>query len=145
MAAPIGLAGCANATPSQLATDVQLIASGLAAAIAAVAAVPGVPAVTMNQLQGYLTTIQTDAKAVAAATATAATGTVQEIVSAVQALAPIALSFVPGGSTVWSIVNSALSLLPSLLAAIGVVGAPMAKAVYTPDSARLILRAAPVM
>ena len=147
-AAPIlmVLGRCAG-TPStsQLATDVGLIASGLAAAIAAVAAIPGVPAATVTQLQGYLATIQADAKAVAAATATAATGTVQEIVSAVQALAPIALSFVPGGSAVVAIVNAALSLLPSILAAIGVAGVSTVKAVYSPDSARLILRAAPVM
>ena len=139
---PLGLGACASTTPSQLATDVALIASGLGAAIAAIAAIPGVPVATVKQLQGYLATIQADAKAVAAATATVATGTVQEIASVVQALAPIALSFVPGGSAVWSIVNSALSLLPSVLAAVGVSGASPVKAVYSPDGARLVLRAA---
>jgi hypothetical protein len=143
-AATVALAatGCAGTTPSQLASDVQLIASGLASAAAALMQVPGVPAATLTQLQGYLDTIKADAAAVASGPS-GATGTVQEIASTVQVVASIALPLIPGGSAIVAIVEAAVSLLPAILAAVGISGTTGAVAVYTPDQARLILRAAP--
>jgi phage-related protein len=142
-AAAVALAACGttSTTASQLATDVSLIACGLASAITAIAAIPGVPAATVTQLQGYLTTIKTDAAAVAAATPGAGAATVQEIASTVQTVADIALPLIPGGSAIVPIVNAAVSLLPTILAAAGVTGATKTPPVYTPDQARLILRA----
>lgn len=140
------LAACATpgaTTPTQLATDVNLIASGLSAAIASVAAIPGVSAAAVTQLQGYLATIQADAKTVAAATVTTPTSTVQEVAQAVQAVASVALPLIPGGSTVLALIQAAISLLPSILAAIGVSGAaPATPPVYSPAQARLILASA---
>ncbi len=144
LVASVALAACstANTVPSQVATDVQLIASGLSAAIAAVAAIPGVPAATVTQLQGYLATIQTDAAQVASATASASTSTVQEIATTVQAVADVALPLIPGGAVAVPLINAAVSLLPSILTAFGITSATKRAPVYTPDQARLILRAA---
>ena len=96
-----------------------------------------------TQLQGYLATIKADAATIAAATATPATSV--EIVQLVQTIAPIALSFVPGGGAIAAIVNAALSLAPQLLTDIGVTGATATSGpppVYSVASARQILRSA---
>jgi hypothetical protein len=141
--AAVALSACGTTiTSSQLATDVQLIASGLSSAITAIAAIPGVPAATVTQLQGYLATIKTDAGQVAAATASAGTNVVQEIASTVQTVAGIALPLIPGGSAIVPIINAAISLLPTILAAAGVTSATKTSPVYSPEQARLILRAA---
>jgi hypothetical protein len=146
--AGIVLQGCGSLTSpttvNAAATDANLIATGLASAIASIQALPSLTAgqqATLVQLQGYLATIQKDAAAIAA---TPSTSTAQEIVSVVQELAPLALSFVPGGSAVAAIVQAALSLAPALLADLGVAGEAMnaAPATYAPDTARLILRGA---
>ena len=100
---------------------------------------------TLTQLQGYLATIKADAATIAAATATPATSVVSEIVQLVQTIAPIALSFVPGGGAIVAIVNAALSLAPQLLTDIGVTGAAATSGpppVYSVASARQILRSA---
>jgi|GEM_PF-3443728 hypothetical protein len=132
--------GTTTITASQLATDAQLIASGLASAITAIAAISSVPAATVTQLQGYLATIKADAATVAAASA--GTSVVQEIASTVQTVADIALPLIPGGSAIVSIVNAAVSLLPTILAAAGVTSAAKTSPIYSPEQARLILRGA---
>ena len=157
--APVALAGAgmvlqgcgtitAPTTVSAAATDANLIATGLASAITAIQALPSLSTgqqATLVQLQGYLATIQADAKAIAA---TPTTSTAQEIVSVVTELAPLALSFVPGGSAIAAIVQAALALAPSLLTDLGVSGtaltahAASGAPFYTPDTARLILRGA---
>ena len=146
--AAAGVAACSTSTTtaSQVATDVSLIASGLSSAITAIAAIPGVPATIVTQLQGYLATIKTDAEQVATATATASADAniVQEIASTVQTVADIALPLIPGGSAIVLIINAAISLLPTILAVVGVTSATRMLPVYTPDQARLILRAAMV-
>jgi hypothetical protein len=146
------LAACGTPTPATpvtppinpIATDTNLIAGGISAVIASITASAGsTPSANVVKLQGYLTTIQTDAAQVAAATATPATSVISEIAQTVQAIAPIALSLIPGGSALVDVVNAALSLLPSLLSAVGLSAATAgAKApIYTPDQARLILAA----
>ena len=64
------LLACGTQTSSQVATDVNLIASGVAAAIASIKQIPGVPTATLTQLEAYLAIIQADAAKVASATAT---------------------------------------------------------------------------
>ena len=135
------------AVTSTVAQDADLIAGGLASAIATLQATSGVlttaQQATLTQLQGYLATIKADAATIAAATATPATSV--EIVQLVQTIAPIALSFVPGGGAIVAIVNAALSLAPQLLTDIGVTGATAtsgAPPVYSVASARQILRSA---
>jgi hypothetical protein len=130
-------------TPSQLATDTSLIASGLSAAIASIAAIPGVSPATVSQLQGYLATIEADATTVAAATVTTPTNIVEEIAQTVQAVASVALPLIPGGTSLVALINAAVSLVPTILAAVGVSGAaPAGPLPYTPAQARLILAAA---
>ena len=146
------LAACTSnpvAVTSTVAQDADLIAGGLASAIATLQATPGVlttaQQATLTQLQGYLATIKADAATIAAATATPATSVVSEIVQLVQTIAPIALSFVPGGGAIVAIVNAALSLAPQLLTDIGVTGAAATSGpppVYSVASARQILRSA---
>ena len=138
-AAALAATSCAGKTPSQLATDVGLIASGLASVVTSLAQAPGVPAATLAQLQGWLATIEADAAQVAAASAGA--GGVVEFARAVQALAAIALPLIPGGSAIAALIDAAMSLLPMVLGTVGISGAPLAAPVYAPDQARLILRA----
>jgi hypothetical protein len=135
------LLACGTQTPSQIATDVNLIASGLAAAIASIRQIPGVPAAALAQLESYLVIIQADAAKVASATATPATSTVQEISQVVQAIALVALPRVPAGSVTQATIQAAVSLLPVILAAVGVSGTGISVK-YPPSQARAILVAA---
>ena len=133
---------------SQGAMDAELIASGIGAALAAVKAISGASSTLIDQLQGYVTTIQEDATAIATATASTGANLAQFIEAAVKAAAPLLLSLIPGGSalasTITPLVNAAVSLVSSLLSEYGVtseiVTSEMPK--YTPAEARLILRGA---
>jgi len=137
----LALAACAGTTVASLASDVQLVDSGASALASAVMQLAGVPAATVTQIQGYLATINTGAAAVQAGTANDAT-IVQQVVGAVQALVPVVLPLLPGGSAFVPVANALLSMAPALLAWVGISGAPAVAAAYTPDQARLILRAA---
>lgn len=139
LSAAFAATSCAGTTPSQLASDVRLIASGLASVVASLAQAPGVPPATLARLQDWLDTIEADAAQVA--TASAGPGPVPEFVRAVQALASIALPLIPGGSAIAALIDAAVSLLPMVLGAVGISGATLAAPVYAPDQARLILRA----
>lgn len=139
------LAGCSTSAvpaPSQLATDVGLVASGLASVVAAIAALPGVSAATVAQVQGYIATIQADAAQVAAATANVGTSVVQEIATTVSAVAGVVLPLFPATAGIAAIVQAAMSLLPTIMAAVGITSAPSTPPVYMADQARLILRSA---
>jgi hypothetical protein len=124
-----------------VASDVMLIAQGIESVAAAIAAMPGVDPAKLAQIRGYVATIQKDAADIAAATATPAPTTISEIAQVVQALAPIALAVVPGGSALVPVVNAAVSMLPTVLAAAGVSGAIATAPTYTPEQARMILAA----
>jgi hypothetical protein len=143
------LAACTTSTTSptvsQIASDVNLIATGMTSVVTALQDVPNIPAATLKQLQSYVVALQQAASTVATSTATPATSAVQEIVTVVEDIAPIALSFVPGGGAIAAIVQAAISLLPVVTAAVGIAGAPVKAPVYTPDNARLVLRAAPAL
>nr|WP_294522993.1 hypothetical protein [uncultured Rhodopila sp.] len=136
----IALVGCQVQTASQIASDVKLIASGLTAATADIKLLPGIPSAAVTQLDFYLATIQAGAAKVASATATPAASTIQEITQVVQALASVALPLVPAGSVIEAAIQAALSLLPVILAAVGVSGAGM-QPKYQPSQARAILAA----
>lgn len=141
------LAACAGSssptpTATQLAQDVNLVAAGLTAALAQVSAIPGIATATVTQLAGYLATVQADAKIVAAGTAAAGTSVVQEIASGVQSIAAIVMPLVPSSSQITNLINAAISLLPVILAAVGLVAADKVVPVYTPAAARLILAGA---
>ena len=126
-------------TTTQIASDVQLIASGLQPVVNALVNAPNVSASVIAQVQGYLATIKADAAQIAASTATPAVGTVQQIVQAVQALAGIAGS-IPALAPYAMAIQAAVALLPVLLADVGVVTSG-AKPSMTPMQARAILAA----
>lgn len=132
--------GCSTSSTaaSQLVADVNLIASGLAAAVASIKQIPGVPAARLSQLDADLAAIQADAAKLVTAVAPS---TVQQIGQVVQAVAAIALPLVPGGSAIEATVQAAVSLLPVIMAAVGVSGAAMSVK-FPPAQARLILAAA---
>nr|WP_294511936.1 hypothetical protein [uncultured Rhodopila sp.] len=136
----IALVGCQAQTASQIASDVKLIASGLTAAMADIKLLPGVPGAAVTQLDFYLATIQAGAAKVASATSVSTASTVQEIAQVVQAIASVALPLVPAGSVIEAAIQAALSLLPAILAAVGVAGASV-RTKYQPAQARAILAA----
>jgi hypothetical protein len=137
---PAAMLACGTQTPPQITTDVNLIASGLTAAIASIKQISDVPAAALAQLESYLAIIQADVAKVASANATPATSTVREISQAVQAIASVALPLVPAGSVAQAAIQAAVSLLPVILAAVGVSGAGV-PVEYRPSQARAILAA----
>lgn len=143
LVAPGALAGCATLnSPSQLATDVQLVASGVTAAVQQIAAIPGVSASVLTRVQADALTVSADAAKVAAAAASATGGLVQQIAAAVKEIAALVLPLFPSTQPFVPLIEAALSLLPVLLASAGVSGSAGTTPVYTPEEARLILRGA---
>ncbi len=139
---PAVLAGCAALpTPSQLATDVALVSSGVAAAAQQIAAIPGIAASVLTKVEADALVVSADAAKVAAA-AGQASGLVAQIAAAVEEIAALVLPLFPSSQPFVPLINAALSLLPTLLAEAGVRGAAVAAPVYTPEEARLILRGA---
>jgi hypothetical protein len=136
----VAIVGCEVQTASQIASDVNLIASGLSAVMAEIKLLPDIPAADVTQLDFYVATIQAGAAKVASTVSTPATSTIQEIAQVVQALASVALPLVPGGSAIEVAIQAALSLLPVILAAVGVSGAGLPTK-YQPSHARAILAA----
>jgi len=139
----VPLFGCKTPTSAAtLAGDVQLVDAGAQALAGAILQIAGVPAATVAQVQGYLTKIDTAAAAVQAGTANNTT-LVQDITGTLKVLVPIALTFLPGASPFIPVANAALSMIPALLAWVGLTGASGVVPVYSPDNARLLLRAIP--
>ncbi len=136
----LALIRCAGQSASRIAADVNLIASGLTAVVAQIGQIPGVPSAALTQVDFYLAKIEADAVKIARATSTPATSTVQEVSQVVQALASVVLLLVPAGSVIEATIQAAVSLLPVILAAVGVAGAGV-PAKYPPARARAILAA----
>jgi hypothetical protein len=129
-------------TVNVVANDISLVSQGVSSMLVSLEAAPNLDPVKLQQLEGYVTQLRAAANAIAEATVTPAASAVQEIVKIVQALAPIALSLIPGGSTLTALVQAALSMLPIVLSAVGVVGAGGPAPVYNAEQARLILAGA---
>lgn len=131
-----------SATPTQLQTDVETLADGVAGIVGALTSLPAnlqPSADVMAQIQAEIATIKADSAQIAAAASPDA-GTIKQISAAVGVVAALVAPFFPAAPTVGMVVQAALSLLPVILAAIGVTGASEGK--FTPDEARLILRGA---
>lgn len=130
---------------TQYANDANLIAGGMQAVVSSLQGLTnasGAPVVSQADLvtmQGYLATLQTDAKALAAATATPPTSTLNEFVSIAAKLAPIALSFIPGGSALSGIITAAEALLPAVQAVTSLAAAATPNDAVTYAAARLTL------
>lgn len=142
------LAGCGAkvppaAQPSQIATDVELVAAGLTAAINQVVGLP-IPAATIATLKADLAQVQAAAQAVAASVGPVPTASIQSIVQAVQAIADIVLPMFPATMSFVPVINAALSMLPALLAAVGIKGLTLKAQApkYSAAEARLILAGA---
>ncbi len=126
---------------SQLTSDVGLLVSGLAAAIANIRQTPGVPGPAVTHLEANLSKLQADARIVTTATGTPAPSAIQEIEHLVEAVASIALPLIPGGSAIQLTIEAAVAILPPILAAAGISGIAKAPK-FTPAQARVILAAA---
>lgn len=123
-AAPLALAACAT-TPSQVQTYAALIDAGVIAYTPVVLATNGITPSDAAAITRYSQAVQEAANAIAKASAADAKISVGTLVGAVRALEPIALRYLPAGSQNALAVEATVSLLPSILAASGVV-LPMA-------------------
>ena len=144
------VAGCATIentlgmTPAKWATDLSLAAGWMPQIVAALAAL-GVPAATLAQITKWAAMVQTDAAAVASATATVVVGTtsatyVQEAMQTLSAIAGVALPLLlPGGGALVIVVQAFLAVVPELAAAVGLTSAPLVGAPMTIDAARAVL------
>lgn len=127
------VAACTQNT-APAATQVQqyssLVASGVAAVSASVLATPGLSAVTAAQITAATQAVQTANAAIQAGSATASNAAV--IQSAVEALAPILLGLLPGGSAAAMAISAAVALLPVIMAEVG-APKPAAMAMTGPE------------
>ena len=82
-----------------------------------------------------------DARKASAVAASAPAGSVvQQVITAVQALVPLAAPLLPAGSVWGPLLQAALSLVPEIAAAAGLTGAATVPAPkYTPAQARALL------
>jgi hypothetical protein len=149
---PTAPASTVSAAVQQAASDVQLLATGLAALTPLLTSL-GVPAATVTKIQGYISQVQTDAGQVSTLVAAGTTpdvGTVQDIAKLVGSIAQAAQGALPASPSTEAaiaIVQAAVSLAPVILSAFGVTAAaaaapPLPAPFYSPDDARAILRRA---
>lgn len=120
-AAATALAACGTQT-SQLQAYADLITTGVAV-FAPVAEKNATPE-QIATIERSVAAVQAADKALATSTGQDATLNAQNLVVAVQAVAPIALALLPAGSTEALAVTAALSLVPALLRLAGVTMAP---------------------
>ena len=144
------VAGCTTiesllgTTPAQWATDLSLAAGWMPQIVAALAAL-GVPATTLSQITKWAAVVQTDATAVASATATVVAGTssatyVQEAMQTLSAIAGVVLPLLlPGGGALVVVVQAFLGLVPELAAALGLTSASSVAPPMTVAAARAVL------
>lgn len=142
-----GCKGTPTVTPNSIATDINLLANGLAPVAAQIAAIPGVSPATVAQITADLAIVQKDAALVAASTAVPTTSVLKEVVTAVQDLAAIATPVIPGGSATVAVIDAATSVAETLLqqAGVSVVNTnakAVAPPVYSQAAAELILKGA---
>lgn len=140
LAAPIALIAC-SLTPTQLASDVQLIETGVEIIAPVLLAKQGISAVDAATINKDLSTIASAGDAIVKATTTDAALSARTFVAAVQSLEPIAQTYLPAGSQEAVAVQAAVALLPIVLQAAGVSPGVMAARVQTmpPAEARGVL------
>ena len=145
VSAALPLAACATTpTLSQMATDAQTVASGLAAALPSIAAIADINPITLTTLQGTIADVQSAAGTIATTTGAPATA-VQMLVQAVNAAVAVVTkppisALIP--AAIETIFLAAAALLPSIEAAAGLSSATATPSAMPPDAARLILKAA---
>lgn len=143
LAALMFVAACTGTTASQLVIDIQTIDAGLATLPALLAAAGvKVSAAVQAQINTALTDIDNQAQSIAAALTTPGVSA-QAVVADIKLIAALVTPFFPQAATIVPLVEAAVSLIGTLLSLAGVTGAaPAPPAKYSPDAARVILRAA---
>lgn len=131
------LASCGQTT-SQIAADVSAISTAFTKGLPSLLSIPGIAASVATQLSGYLADIKSIATTIGA---NASATTMQQFVQDVEAFADLALPLIPGGAGFMVAINAALSLLPAILAAVGVSASAMAAPAMTDTQARAALKA----
>lgn len=145
--ATLVLANCGSLTLSQVETDIQTIANGVAAIpsslLSDAAAIAGVTSATITAVKGYVAdigAIAADVGAAAASTlAVPATALSKDIAALVTALTGVKVP-----AFVTTILDAATSLLPTVLTVAGIALAPAAPLPMSPARARAVLLAAAV-
>ncbi len=126
-------------TPTTVATDITLIADGLATTFANIQFT--LPAAVMTALAD----LKVEAAAIVSAETTAAAQPiVQRVVTDVTAVATATLSLLPAGSSAITVIQAALALLPGLETAVQLFTAAKSgvAAGIAPNAARAILKSA---
>ncbi len=139
--ATTALAGCGSTvTPSQIASDANLIATGLASIVTALSGIAGVPPTTIVTIMSYLKQIQAAAAQLATETVGASAGTVQSIAMLVGQVAQVVLPLIPGGGPIVTVVEAAQALIPGMLALVGISAASAVAPKWSSAEARSILK-----
>jgi hypothetical protein len=128
-------------TPTTLASDATLLAN----AMAAMEADPTIAASPLfAQVQKAAATVAADEAAVAAASSPTTVQTAgSDILNVVEAVAPAVIGLFPGGGTIVTIAQAALSLLPAVAGFLGLSGASKISPAMTVPEARGVLAALP--
>ena len=144
VATPLAVAGCSEiqsvigATP-QFVTDITTIATDFVGALPSLASIAGVSQTVVDTVTGYVNQAKAVAAQIGAAAGQGVAGLVANFSAIVTQIAGVAGVNISGA---WgTILQAAIDLLPSILAAAGVALAPRAAVahVYSPDQARAIL------
>jgi hypothetical protein len=131
-----------NGGTSQLARDLSLVAQGLGAVEKTLQGIPGVPGAVLAQVQSDLAQVRSAASQAIQPSVGGLTSSVQGIGALVGNIASAVLPLLPGGSVVVTLVEAAVSLVPTIEAEAGLLSAAMvvsAKPRYTPAQARALL------
>lgn len=137
------LAGCGTTpTINSVANDVQVVSAGLKAIAPSILTAIGTDKVVADKFQSYMDTITAGASSIVTATSATSTSIVQQVIAAVQAIAPLVLSLVGLPASIVTVIQAAVAMLPSIAAAVGLTLAMKATPTMTPAAARLILQGA---
>lgn len=143
LAGTAALAGCATLTPAAIASDVQLVATGVQA-LAPLLGPLGVPAATIAQVVALAADVSAQVTSVGSVVSSLTPpSNIQAIVTDVNAIATVALPLLPNtpsGNSARAIILAAQALLPGILASAGLPVPTGAAPGVSPDDARAVLK-----
>ena len=143
LAGAAALTGCANLTPAAIASDVQLVATGVQA-LAPLLGPLGVPAATIAQVVALAADVSAQVTSVGSVISSLTPpSNVAAIVTDVNAIATLAtplLPNTPAGNSARAIIVAAQALLPGILASAGLPVPTGAAPGMSPDDARSLLK-----
>jgi hypothetical protein len=137
-------------TPEQLAqtavSDAELVASAFSKELPTIQALTGIPTATLTELENYVSEAASVGSAIISGISVAQAGPIISQIKtyigealAIATVPPVSTLLPPG---VLAVLEAANSLLPGLLAAVGLLAAPPVPPAYDPDTARAILKGA---